>query len=72
MRSAQQIGRTVGQYRDYRAAERQRILREVLAMLAKARSEGRGWYMWIVDGRPPLTREEYKRQTGRADSRGRR
>jgi len=59
VRSAEQIGRTPGEYHDWQAAQRQKALREVLAMLRRARDEGAEWYRWIEDGRPPLTQAEY-------------
>lgn len=60
MRSAEQIGRTVKQWKDHQQAERERTLRQLLAVLERARRERQPWYVWIEQGRPPLTEDEYR------------
>ncbi len=60
MRSAEQIRRTPGEWHDYQAAQRQKLLADLLAILAKSHREH--WYRWIVDGRPTLSQEEYERE----------
>lgn len=72
MRSAEQIGRTVGEWRDLQRAERERIARELRAELRAADAAGAEWYAWIEAGCPPLTREEYARRDGLYARRGRR
>jgi hypothetical protein len=59
MRSADQIGRTVEQYAEFKAAERRRTLRELLSGLAHARANRAEWYTWVVEGMPRLTPDEY-------------
>ena len=59
MRSADQIGRTVGQWHDFQRAERERNLRELLAILKRARENGEEWYTWVANGMQPLTPEQY-------------
>jgi hypothetical protein len=46
---------------DRGAAERQRILRDLLAELRLARARGDEWVRWIDAGCPPLSQEEYER-----------
>ncbi len=48
-RAAEQLTRTVGEYRDFKAAERQRILRELTAELRRARERNAPWYLWLID-----------------------
>lgn len=75
MRSAEQLKRTPREWIDHQALERARILRELLALLERARLERAPWYVWILEGRPPLTAAEYDRQRaleGKATRRGRR
>lgn len=62
MRSAEQIGRTVGEWHDHQRAERERYLRQLLAMTAAARRAGEPWIEWIDAGCPKLTREQYEAQ----------
>lgn len=59
MRSAEQISRTAGEWHDAQRQERENHLRALLGMLRSARESGAEWYRWIVDGQPPLTREQY-------------
>lgn len=47
MRSAQQIGMTVGEWHDFQRAERERYLRELLAILKRARETHEPWYTWV-------------------------
>jgi hypothetical protein len=46
---------------DRGAAERERILRELLRELRAARARGDEWIRWIDAGCPPLSEEEYAR-----------
>jgi len=59
MRSAEQIGRTVGGWHDHQKEQRERNLRALLTMLERARLERAEWYVWIAEGQPELTREQY-------------
>ena len=72
MRSAERISRTVREWRDHEQAERERMLREVLAELREARERGEEWVAWIDAGCPRLTPQEYEARTGRRASGGRR
>lgn len=47
--------------REAEARERARNLAELMAELREARETEAEWYMWIVNGRPILTAEEYAR-----------
>lgn len=60
MRSAEQIGRTVEEWRDFKSAERQRILREHLAAMERVRAERPEWYVWATEGQPVLSAEQYE------------
>lgn len=46
---------------DRGAAERERILRELLRELREARARGAEWVRWIDAGCPSLSEEEYAR-----------
>lgn len=59
MRSSAQLTRTPGEYADYRRAERQKTLGLLLRELERVRLERPEWYVWVVDGQPELTPEEY-------------
>lgn len=59
VRSAEQISRTVDEYRDFRSAERQAILSAHLAAMEKVRAERPEWYVWATEGQPRLTAGEY-------------
>jgi hypothetical protein len=57
VRSAAQIDRTVSEWHDHQAAERRRILAELLIMLERARLTGADWYTWALSRRelePPI------------------
>ena len=43
-------------------AERRRALREVLAILERARSEGAEWYVWVVGHRRRRLAAERRRR----------
>lgn len=51
MRSAEQIGRTVGEWHDFQRAEREKHLKALLAMLSEARERNAPWYQWVIDRR---------------------
>jgi len=51
VRSAEQIKRKPGAYKDWQAAQRAKRLREVLAMLRRARDEDAEWYRWVLSHR---------------------
>jgi hypothetical protein len=59
VRSSEQIGRTVEEYRDFKQAERQRTLRELLARLWAARANRVEWYTWATEGQPILSPQAY-------------
>lgn len=65
MRSAAQLSRLPGEWKDAQAAERQNVLRELLVLMRRARDERAEWYQWIAGGCPPLTPEEYEARQGR-------
>lgn len=66
MRSAEQIGRTVGEWHDYQRAERERTLRSLLEQLTRARETHEPWYQWVV------AKAEGRHLHGANDERGRR
>jgi hypothetical protein len=61
VRSAAQIERTTGEWRDHAKEERERTLRALLAELDRAFRERAEWYMWVLNGQPVLSDEAYAR-----------
>ena len=60
MRSADQISRSASDWQKEQKEQRERTLRALLTELRRARETRAEWYWWIADGRPELTREEWK------------
>jgi len=60
MRSAEQVSRTPEQWADYKQAKRRRTPRDLLASLLRAREQRAEWYVWVVEGMPRLTVEQYE------------
>jgi hypothetical protein len=62
VRSAARLSRTPGAYRDLQARERRRALRQVLAMLRRARESDAEWYLWALANAEARTQE--RREAG--------
>jgi len=67
MRSGKQISMLPGEWHDHQATERSRTLSALLHELDGAFRRREPWYMWILNGQPKLTAEEYERE--RCDNR---
>jgi hypothetical protein len=65
-RSAEQLSRSPGDYRDHKQEERRRILAALLAELERARHQGAPWYRWIEWRSRGEHRHELMDEHGRA------
>ena len=61
MRSADRISRTPSEYADFKADERRRTLSRLLGSLRRTRDRREEWYVWVVEGQPILTAEQYEK-----------
>jgi len=65
VRSAEQISRTASEWHDAQRAERENILRQLLAELRRARETNAPWYTWVV------ARRQGEHKHGLTDEQGR-
>lgn len=65
MRDSQRLELTPTEYRDAQQAERQQTRVQLLEQLDRARRRKEPWYVWILNGCPRLTPEEYAGQDGK-------
>jgi hypothetical protein len=65
VRSAERIRRTPEEWKELEDRRRARIARELQRLLDRAFTDREPWYVWILNGMPRLTPEEYEDQKRR-------
>lgn len=59
MRSAEQLRRTPREWKDHEQVERERLCAEVIEIFREARESRAEWYVWLENGCPRLTPDQY-------------